>query len=138
MLIEFDEKINIKPEIVYSYFQTPAHWANLFSAFGKTTRKADGWYIVPLKKFPIPLVAQITRDEPNKVVAWTFKGFWRGKGEVIIKIIDGGVHISGFESISLSWLPLFSKILERYYFNRKFQLIWASGWRKLKQIAKEK
>jgi len=42
----------------------------------------DGWYAVPLKRFPFPLVAKNTEQKANEHVSWIFRGFWRGRGAV--------------------------------------------------------
>ena len=84
MLIEFDEEIDLPPERIYSYFRTPVDWARLFPAFTKVDARGEGWYAVSLRSFPFPLVAKITRSEPNAVVAWSFRSFWRGQGEVTL------------------------------------------------------
>lgn len=138
MLIKFDEYFDVKPEIVYSYFKTPADWPKLFLAFGQAKLKDNDWYVVPFRNFPFPLITKITRNEPNKVVAWIFKGFWCGEGEVTIEIKGNGVHVGGYEKISLNRLSLISPLIERLYLKRRFNLIWVSGWRKLNQMAKEK
>jgi hypothetical protein len=136
MLIKFDEYFDVKPEIVYSYFKTPADWPRLFLAFGQAKLKDNDWYVVPFRNFPFPLITKITRNEPNKKVAWIFKGFWHG--EVIIETKENGVHVGGYEKISINRLSLFSPLIERLYLERRFNLIWLSGWRKLKEIEKEK
>ena len=137
MLIKFDEYFDVKPEIVYSYFKTPADWPRLFLAFGKAKLKDNDWYVVPFRNFPLPLIAKTTRYELNKIVAWKFKGFWRGDGEVKIEIKGNGVQVRGYEKISLNRLLLISPIIERLYLKRRFNLLWVSGWRKMNQMAKE-
>jgi hypothetical protein len=75
-------EFSLPVEEVFSYFQTPADWARLYGLAGDVKDLGGGWYAVPLKRFPFPLVARNTEQRANELARWMFKGFWRGKGEV--------------------------------------------------------
>jgi len=135
MLIEFDEQFDLPVDQVYSYFRSPKDWPRLYGAFGEVEERGEGWYTVPLRGFPFPLVARMTRDEPNRCVAWTFRGFWRGEGEVSFLPTDRGVAIRGYERISVRRLACLSHLLERLFLERRFRRVWASGWRRLRRQA---
>lgn len=135
MLIEFDEHFDLPIEEVYPYFRSPKDWPRLYGSFGAVEERGDGWYAVPLRRFPFPLVAKVTRDEPNQCVAWTFGGFWRGDGEVSFRPTDRGVAIRGYERISIRPLARLSGLLERLFLERRFRRVWALGWRRLRRQA---
>lgn len=137
MLIEFDEHFDLSADQIYPYFRSPEDWPRLYGAFGEVQDRGDGWYAVPLRNFPFPLVAKMTKDESNKCVAWTFRGFWRGSGEVSFVPTDHGVRIQGYERISVRVLPVLSVFLERLFLERRFRRTWASGWRRLRRLAQE-
>ncbi len=133
MLIRFSELIRLPAAEVYDYFKTPADWVRLFGFAGEVRDLGDGWHAIPLARFPFPLVARITGNEPNRLVRWTFRGFWRGEGEVrLVQQLDG-VLVEGYESISPRWLPLLGPLLERMFMRREFERIWALGWRRLRR-----
>lgn len=131
--IQFDECIPLEAAQVYSYFATPAAWVRLYGFAGRVDDRGGGWYAVPLKRFPFPLVARITHSEPPRFVRWEFRGFWRGGGEVRLTDLAGGVRIDGHEEISVRWLPGISWLLERLFMEREFRRIWALGWRRLRK-----
>jgi hypothetical protein len=133
VLIEFSEFIPLPAPQVYAYFQTPADWVRLYGFGGRVADRGDGWYAVPLKRFPFPLVAKITDTAPPRFVRWQFRGFWRGHGEVRLTDEPGGVRVDGYEDISVRWLPGFSWLLERPFMDREFRRIWALGWRRLRE-----
>lgn len=135
MRIEFSELIPLPAEQVFSYFQTPADWVRLYGLAGNVEDRGGGWYAVPLKWFPFPLVAQVTEIEPPRIVRWKFGGFWCGSGEIRITAQPGGVQVVGYEQISARWLPGLSKLLERLFMEREFRRIWALGWRRLRHAA---
>ncbi len=76
MIIRFTELIRLPGAEIYSYFQSPADWSRLYGLAGKVLDRGDGWYAVPLRRFPFPLVARVTAAEPVRLVRWVFKGFW--------------------------------------------------------------
>jgi hypothetical protein len=131
MLIEFSEELDLPVENVYPYFGSPKDWTRLYGAFGDVEERGDGWFAVPLRRFPFPLVARITVNEPLKRVAWEFRGFWRGGGEVAFEPMARGVRVTGYERISIGPLLWFSPIVERLFLERRFKAIWESGWRRL-------
>lgn len=132
MLIEFSEFVPRPVEQVYAYFRSPADWVRLYGLAGRVEDRGDGWYAVPLQRFPFPLVARITSLEPCRFVRWEFRGFWRGHGEVRFDARPGGVEVTGYEEIGARWLPGLSRLLERLFMEREFRRIWALGWRRLR------
>lgn len=101
MLIQFDEQFDLSAGEVYPYFRSPRDWPRLYGAFGDVEDRGQAWYAVPLRGFPFALVTKVTRDEPDTRVAWTFRGFWRGEGEVCFVPTAHGVAIRGYERISV-------------------------------------
>ena len=136
MRIEFAEEFVLPVCEVYSCFRSPTDWPRLYGSFGEVQDRGEGWFAVPLRRFPFPLVARITSDDPLRCVRWTFRGFWRGEGEVLFLATSrGGVAIRGYESISarpLAWLPTF---VERVLLERPFGRVWEAGWRRLRRQA---
>jgi len=130
--IEFSEFVPRPVEQVYGFFKTPADWVRLYGLVGEVKNRGDGWYAVPLKRFPLPLVAKITTLEPFRLVRWQLGGFWRGTGEVRFALEPGGVQVEGYEEIGARWLPGFSRILETLFMEREFQRIWSLGWSRLR------
>ena len=82
MIIQFRHEFSLPVEAVYSYFHTPADWVRLYGLAGAVKDLGEGWYAVPLKKFPFPLVAKNTEQTPNQLVRWVFRGFWCGGGMI--------------------------------------------------------
>jgi hypothetical protein len=91
MIIQFRHEFSLPVEAVYSYFHTPADWVRLYGLAGAVKDLGEGWYAVPLKRFPFPLVAKNTEQTPNELVRWIFRGFWRGRGEVRFTERPGGM-----------------------------------------------
>lgn len=137
MLIEFDEEIDLPVERIYRYFRSPVDWPRVIPAFGEVEDRGGGWYAVALRSFPFPLVTKITRDDPNDTVAWSFKSFWRGQGEIKLVARGGRTRVQGYERVSIRVLPLMSRLLERLFLESRFRRIWASGWRRLRRLAAE-
>jgi hypothetical protein len=135
MLIKFDEELDLPVDDVYPYFRTPQDWPRLYGAFGEVEDRGDGWYAVPLRRFPFPLVARVTGDEPLRVVRWEFGGAWRGEGEVRFTPTDRGVTVQGYESITLRPLRWLAPILEPLFLEARFRRLWESGWRRLRRQA---
>ena len=133
MRIEFAEDLDVPVEQVYSFFRTPEDWPRLYGAFGDVEDRGDGWKAVPLKHFPFPLVARITRDEPLRCVRWEFAGFWRGEGEVNFQATPRGVRVEGYEQISVGPLSVLSRVVERLFLEQKFRAVWKAGWRRLRR-----
>jgi hypothetical protein len=132
MRIDFSEFIRLPVQQVFGYFQSPAEWVRLYGLVGTVEHRGQGWYTVPLQSLPFPLVARVTALEPLQFVAWRFRGFWRGGGEVRFAAQPGGVQVDGYEEISARWLPGLSWILERLLMEREFRRIWSLGWRRLR------
>ena len=132
MLIEFSEFVPLPVRTVYSYFESPADWVRLYGFAGRVVDRGGGWYAVPLKRFPFPLVARVTELEPLRCVRWQFRGFWRGCGEVRFTARPGGVQVDGYERLGARWLPGISWVVERLFMEREFRRIWALGWRRLR------
>lgn len=132
MVIRFSELIRLPAAEIYSCFKSPADWVRLYGFAGRVRDLGDGWFAVPLLWFPFPLVARVTDAEPDRLVRWTFRGFWRGAGEVRLVDRADGVLVEGFEDISARWLPVVGPLLERVFMEREFRRIWALGWRRLR------
>ena len=120
-------------EEVYSYFQTPADWSRLYGLAGDVKDLGSGWYAVPLKQFPFPLVAKNTEQKANELVSWVFRGFWRGRGEVRFTESPTGVVVEGYEEISVRCLFFVSPLIERLFLERSFRSIWGIGWHRLRK-----
>lgn len=135
MLIRFDNDFDLPVEEAYAYFRTPRDWPRLFGSFGEVEDRGEGWYAVPLRNFPFPLVAKTTRDEPLSCVEWVFRGFWRGEGQVCFVRTRGGVAIRGFERISPRPLGWLAPLVEPVLLEKRFRKVWESGWRQLRREA---
>jgi hypothetical protein len=135
VLIQFDEHVGLPVDEVYPYFRSPKDWPRLYGTFGGVEDRGDGWFAVPLRRFPFPLVAKTTRDDPNSCVAWTFRGFWRGDGQVSFVPVSDGVIIRGHERLSIRYLPWVSRLVEVVLLERQFRRVWAAGWRRLRRQA---
>ena len=133
MMISFKHEIDLPIEEVCSYFRTPADWTRLYGLAGHVKDCGDGWFAVPLKRFPFPLVAKNTEQETHKLVRWVFRGFWRGRGEVRFAESTHGVVVEGYEEIAVRWLFFLSPIVERLFLQRKFNAIWEIGWHRLRK-----
>lgn len=138
MRIDFNETFDVPVEEVYGYFKTPVDWPRLFGTFGEVSDRGEGWYAVPLKGSPFPLVAKIVVDEPRQKVRWIFGGFWRGTGEVRFLDQPDGVRVEGFEEIAVRGLGLLSPVVERTLLERRFRAVWETGWRRLRKIEHQK
>jgi hypothetical protein len=135
MLVEFEEEFELSADDVYPYFRSPRDWPRLYGSFGEVEDRGQGWFAVPLRRFPFPLVARITKDEPMRNVEWELGGFWRGEGRVSFVPTDRGVAIRGYERISAGPLPWLARLLERLFLEKRFRAVWASGWRRLRRQA---
>ncbi|HXV91091.1 MAG TPA: SRPBCC family protein [Gemmatimonadales bacterium] len=136
MRIQFAEEFALPAREVYAYFHTPADWVRLFGFAGRVTDRGGGWFAVPFKRFPFPLVARVTVAEPHTRVRWVFRGFWRGDGEVRLTERAGGVRVEGYESITMRWLPgPVARLLERSFMDRELRRTWGVGWRRLRERA---
>jgi len=134
MLIEFEHQFDCAVDHAYAFFRTPRDWPKLFGAFGEVEDRGEGWYAVPLRRFPFPLVAKITRDEPLRLVEWELRGFWQGRGQVTFTPIDRGVVIRGYERISPKALGFLAPLVEPFL-EKRFHRVWESGWRRLRREA---
>lgn len=135
MKISFNERFDLPATEVFSYFETPREWTRLYGLMGMVEDLGEGWYSVPLEWFPFPLVARNTDSEPPRFVRWTFRGFWKGVGQVRLSDVEGGVVVEGFEEISVRYLGPLSPLLEKLMLERTFRAIWRSGWRRLRRQA---
>jgi hypothetical protein len=135
MLIQFDHQFDLPVEEAYACFRTPQEWPRLFGSFGAVEDRGEGWHAVPLRRFPFPLVARITRDEPQRCVEWVFRGFWRGEGQVCFAPTERGVAIRGFERISARPLGCLAPLVEPVLLEKRFRKVWESGWRELRRRA---
>ena len=130
MLITFSERFALPVEEVFSYFATPADWVRLYGSAG-VRDLGSGWYAVGIKGFPFPLVAKSTVVEPYRLVRWTFRGFWRGEGEIRFIPSPGSVLLEGYERAAVRWLFFLSPIVERLLLESRFRKMWELGWRRL-------
>ena len=138
MRVEFDEEFGVPVAEAYEYFRSPLHWPRLFRAFGEPEDRGEGWYAVPFRGFPFPLVTRITRDEPLQCVEWEFEGFWLGEAQVLFEPTPDGVVIRGYEQISPVRLRWLAPLVERLFFEARFRRVWESGWRRLRRQADTK
>lgn len=134
MIIRFRHEYDLPLEDLYSHIKTPADWTRVFGFPGDATELGDGWFSVPLKNFPFPLVAKNIEQEDLKFVRWVFKGFWRGQGEVYFTQTDQGVRVEGYEEVSVRWLFFLSPIVEKLFLEQSFIKIWEIGWRRLRKL----
>jgi hypothetical protein len=132
MRVAFNEEFAVPVEEVYEYFRSPLHWPRLFRAFGEPEDRGGGWYTVPFRGFPFPLVTRITRDQPLQCVEWVFEGFWSGEAQVLFEPTDDGVVIKGYEQISPVRLLWLAPLAERLFLEARFRNVWESGWRRLR------
>ncbi len=133
MIIRFEHEFALPVEEIYSYFRTPADWTRLYGLAGDVEDRGYGWFAVPLKGFPFPLVARNTEQKPHELVRWVFKGFWRGRGEVRFAQTARGVVVEGYEEIAARWLFFLSPLVERLFLERRFRAIWEIGWHRLRK-----
>ena len=133
MIVRFSEEFSLPVDEVFAYFQTPADWTRLYGLAGDVKDLGDGWYAVPLRRFPFPLVAKNVEQEPLKMVRWVFRGFWRGEGKVWFTATPGGVLVEGYERIAVRWLFFLSPVIERLFLERSFRKIWDIGWHRLRK-----
>ena len=133
MRLDFNETFALPVEEAYSFFRTPADWTRLYGLAGDVEDLGGGWYAVPLKRFPFPLVARNTEQNPHQLVRWVFRGFWRGRGEVRFSQGPHGVTVEGHEEIAVRWLFFFSPVVERLFLERTFRSIWEIGWHRLRK-----
>ncbi len=134
MVIRFRKEFALPSEQVFAYFKSPADWVGLFGFAGAPRDRGNGWWAVPLKRFPFPLVARNTQLEENRLARWEFRGFWRGTGEVRLTDTATGVLIEGFEQISVRWLGILSVLAEKLILERGFRGVWEFGWHRLRKI----
>lgn len=135
MRIEFAEEFRVPVGDAYEQFRSPLHWPRLFQAFGEAEDRGGGWYAVPFRGFPFPLVTRITRDDPLRCVEWVFEGFWRGDAQVRFEPTKEGVAIRGYEEISPVRLLWLAPVAERLFLEARFKRVWESGWRRLRRQA---
>lgn len=133
MIIEFKQQFDLSIDEVFSYFRSPADWTRLYGLAGEVKDLGEGWFAIPLKSFPLPLVAKNTIVEPRKRIHWIFRGFWRGEGEITFETSNDHVTIEGYEEISIRWLFFLSPLVEKLFLERLFRGIWELGWRRLRK-----
>ncbi len=138
VIIQFKHEFFLPVEEVYSYFQTPADWVRLYGLAGKVKDLGDGWYAIPLNKFPFPLVAKNTVQRTNELARWVFRGFWRGGGEIRFTERPESVIVEGYEEIAVRWLFFLSPLIERLFLESSFKSIWEIGWHRLRKRESER
>ncbi|MDJ0924043.1 MAG: SRPBCC family protein [Acidimicrobiia bacterium] len=135
MQLEFREEIPLSPAEIYGFMRSPRDWTRLYGSFGEIEDRGDGWYAVPLRRSPFPLVARIVEDVPEQRVAWELSGFWRGHGEINLEPGEHGTRITGQETVRIPNLLGIGRVLEARFFEPRFRAIWESGWRRLRGMA---
>jgi hypothetical protein len=133
VIVRFKHEFALPADEVYDYFRSPADWVRLFGLAADVEDLGDGWFAVPLHRFPFPLVAKNVEQDPNELVRWVFRGFWRGRGEVRFTESSEGVLVEGFEEIAVRWLYFLSPIVERLFLEQPFNAIWEIGWQRLRK-----
>jgi hypothetical protein len=133
MRLEFDLETRLSPDVAYDFFRTPADWPRLFPAFRPASQRGDGWFTVPMRRSPIPLVANNTADEPGRRVAWDLAGFWKGDGEVRFEAIPDGTRVTGYEEVALPRLLGLGRLIGRGA-EPRFASVWEGGWRRLRRM----
>ena len=133
MYLQFREEFHLPAHRIFRYFATPADWATLYGAPSDTRVKGGGWYVVPLKRFPFPLVARNVEAQPDRLVRWVFGGFWRGVGQV--QLIESGdtTLVEGFEYITAHGGWLLATFIEERFMTAEFERIWALGWDRIRR-----
>jgi len=138
MILRFDHTFALPLEEVEGYFRSPAEWPRLFGLAAATRDLGDGWYAVPLARFPFPLVGKNVVNDPGRCYRWVFRGFWKGVGEARFSRAATGVRVEGFERISVRWLFFLSPLVERLFLERRFRWVWEVGWRRLRRREAER
>ena len=132
MRLEFDVVTDLMPEEVYSYFRTPHDWPRLFPAFGDAREYKDGWVRVPIRQSPFALTAKVTMARPHSCVAWTMRGFWRGRAEIRLTDLQDGTRITGFEQVASPRMLGWDRTIE-HWAEPRFADVWESGWRRIRR-----
>lgn len=135
MYLSFVEQFDLSARQIFRYFESPADWAKLYGSVRPTAVLNDGWYAVPLAKFPFPLKARNVECVPGKRVRWEFGGFWRGVGEVNLHETDGMTVVEGFEYITAHGLWMAAPLFESRFMKTEFERIWALGWHRIRKAA---
>ena len=77
MRIAFRETFCLPVEDAFGYFPTPHDWVRLFGFAGQVSDRGDGWYAVPLKRFPFPLVTRVFLFALTVLTLWVaISGSW--------------------------------------------------------------
>jgi hypothetical protein len=135
MHFEFDETIPLPPGAVYDDFKTPQDWVRLFGAFGEVTDRGGGWFAVPMRRSPFPLVARMTVTEPDTRAAWDLRGFWKGDGEIRLEAVGDGTRLTGHETVNIPRLMGIGSLLVKRI-EPRFVAVWESGWKRLRRTAR--
>lgn len=136
MIVRFNEDFPISIDEMYGYFSTPNDWTRIFGFPEGALAMRNGWYRIPLKNSPFPLVAKYVFANPPHEAQWIFRGFWHGEGKIRLTSTDAGVHIEGFEEIAVRPLWLLSPLVEKLFLEKTFQRIWEVGWLRIRQFAR--
>ena len=135
MRVDFNETFPVPIEQAFSYFPTPHDWICLFGFAGNVADRGNGWYAIPMKRSPFPLISRVDIVVPNQRVHWIFGGIWHGEGDVNFSPAPNGTTIHGFEEIHIPHLLGTGPWLERRYLQRPFERLWESGWKKLRRAS---
>ena len=133
MYLHFKEEFKLPVRDVYPYFETPSDWATLYGIVKPSKILKNGWYSIPLKRFPFPLVAKNVLSQKEKKVRWIFGGFWKGVGEINFSTRDDKTLVEGFEYITAHGLWIFSSFFETHFMEKEFKRIWDLGWKRIRK-----
>lgn len=133
MIIRFSKSFTLPIETVFGHFASPNGWVRLYGFGGQARVLDEGWYEVPLRRCPFPLIAQVTKREENALVCWMYRGFWKGEGAVYFSHGDGRTFVNGTETLSCRWLGAASRAVEWLVIDRTFAKTWELGWRRLQR-----
>jgi len=136
MYLSFKEEFDLPVSVIFPYFKSPSEWAKLYGAVKPTKLIENGWYAVPLKMFPFPLMAKNVELDYEKRVRWIFGGFWKGVGEVNFYKGENTTIVEGFEYITAHGLWLMSGLFEKFFMENEFKRIWNLGWKRIRKNQK--
>ncbi len=135
MHFEFDEMIQLPPDVIYDYFKTPQDWVRLYGVAGEVKDRSDGWFAVPMRRSPFPLVARMTVTEPDTRAAWDLRGFWKGHGDIHLEAVGDSTRITGHETVNIPRMLGLGPLLEKRI-EPQFVAVWESGWKRLRRTAR--
>ena len=133
MYLRFRERFQLPIDDIFPYFSAPSEWGKLYGATRPTRPLGEGWYAIPLARFPFPLVARNVDHEPGRRVRWEFGGFWRGVGEITFAKHEEETIVEGFEYIVPHGLWILATPIEELVMRKEFERIWSIGWGRIRK-----